>query len=268
MKMGRLFPLCVIVGWFCLNSFSTLAHVDENVVPGSHETIQVIVTTNIITVGANFSGRDLYIAGVLENMNPLFRQQNRYDVVVSLEGQTRPIIIREKKRNAGVWVNADSLTFQNAPLFYSMVTTRDIRDITSAEIYRRLGLGLSYFFLQTDELDQEKVQVFRDELIKLQKSKKLYSEEIGRVRFNSGSLFTAYFRLPANVPVGHYRVYAYLFRDGQFIDCTTTTLEIVKAHIAYTIFHGAHEHSVLYGIAAVFLAIITGILSRLIFRKS
>ncbi|MCZ2204134.1 TIGR02186 family protein [Bartonella sp. A05] len=266
--MGHLFPLYIIISWFCVILFSTLVHAGEKIAPISRETIQVIVTTNTIMVGANFSGRDLYIAGVLENMNPLFRQQNRYDVVVSLEGQSRPIIIREKKRNAGVWVNADSLIFQNAPVFYSIATTRDIRDITSAEVYKRLGLGLSYFFLQTDELDQEKIQVFRDELIKLQKAKKLYSEGIGRVHFNSGSLFIAYFPLPANVPVGRYCVRAYLFRDGQFIDSATTTLEIVKAHIAYTIFYGAHKHSVLYGIAAVFLAVVTGFLSRLIFRKT
>ncbi|WP_442864031.1 TIGR02186 family protein [Bartonella sp. F02] len=233
----------------------------------SHEAIQIIVTTNTITVGANFAGRDLYIAGVLENMDPLLRQQNRYDVVVSLEGKKRPVIVREKKRNAGVWVNADSLIFQDVPLFYSMVTTREIQEITSTENYKHLGLGLSYFPLKTDERDEIKIQSFREELIKLQKAKNLYSEQVGRVHFSSGSLFTAYFQLPANVPVGHYRVRAYLFRDGQFIDSTTKTLEIVKAHIAYTIFQEAHKHSVLYGIVAVFLAIATGFLCRLMFRK-
>ncbi|AGF74792.1 putative membrane protein [Bartonella australis AUST/NH1] len=265
--MGKLFPLCVIVVSFYMVPLFASAQVGKRATPVDHETIEIIVTTSTITIGTNFSGRDLYIAGVLDNTDPLFRQQNRYDIIVSLEGQTRPMVVWEKKRNAGVWVNADSLIFKDAPLFYSMVTTREISDITSADNYRRLGLGLSYFRLQTDERDQEKIKIFRNELIKLQKAKKLYTEKVGEVHFGSASLFTAYFRLPKNVPVGPYRVRAYLFRDGQFIDKATTTLKIVKAHIAYAIFHEAHKHSFLYGIGAVLVAVATGFLCRLVFRK-
>ncbi|CAF26440.1 TIGR02186 family protein [Bartonella quintana] len=265
--MGKLFSLCIIASCFCVISFPIRPYVSAKAAfidQVDHETIQIILTTNRITVDTHFDGCDLYIAGVLD---PLYSRQNRYDIVVSLEGQTRSMIMRKKKRNAGIWINADSLIFKNVPLFYSMVTTRAIDDITSAENYKRLGLGLSYLLLQSDEQDQEKIQIFRDELIKLQKAKKLYNEEVGGVRFGSGSLFTAHFRLPANIPVGHYQARAYLFRDGQFIDSATTTLEIVKAHIAYTIFFGAHKHSFLYGIIAVFVAVSTGFLYRLIFRK-
>lgn len=268
--MGRLFSLCIIVGCFYFVSFSTWSHVGTTetfIDQVDHETVQIIVTTNTVTVDANFAGRDLYIAGVLENVDPLYFRQNRYDVVVSLEGQNRTMVMREKKRNAGVWVNTNSLIFKNVPLFYSMITTREIDDITCIENYKRLGLGLLYLPFQTDEQDQKKIQIFHDELIKLQKAKSLYYEEIGGVRFGSDKLFTAHFRLPANIPVGHYKARAYLFRDGQFIDSATTTLEIVKAHIAYTIFDIAHKYRFLYGIIAVIIAVSTGFLCRLIFRK-
>lgn len=268
--MGRLFSLCIIAGCFYFVSFSTWSHVGTTetfIDQVDHETVQIIVTTNTVTVDANFAGRDLYIAGVLENVDPLYFRQNRYDVVVSLEGQNRTMVMREKKRNAGVWVNTNSLIFKNVPLFYSMITTREIDDITCIENYKRLGLGLLYLPLQTDEQDQKKIQIFHDELIKLQKAKSLYYEEIGGVRFGSDKLFTAHFRLPANIPVGHYKARAYLFRDGQFIDSATTTLEIVKAHIAYTIFDIAHKYRFLYGIIAVIIAVSTGFLCRLIFRK-
>lgn len=268
--MGRFFSLCIATGCFCIVSFFSWAHVGAKtsfIDQVNQETIQIIVTTNTITVDANFDGRDLYIAGVLENIDPLYSRQNRYDIIVSLEGQARSVVMREKKRNAGVWINTDSLVFKNVPLFYSMVTTREMDDITSVEDYKRLGLGVSYLSLQTDEQNQEKIQTFRDELIKSQKAKKLYYEEVGGVRFGSGVLFTAHFRLPANTPVGRYQARAYLFRDGQFIDSATTNLEIVKAHITYTIFHAAHKHSFLYGIVAVIVAMSTGFLCRLIFRK-
>ncbi|EJF90312.1 TIGR02186 family protein [Bartonella tamiae] len=237
----------------------------ETILP--RENIQIIVTTSTIDIDTNFAGRDLYIAGVLENADPQLRLQGRYDVIVVMEGPIRSMVIRQKKRKAGLWVNADSMTFVNVPLFYSMATTREKRDMASPETYRRLGLGLSYLPLRAYDADDEKFRVFRDELIMLKNSQNLYNENIGAVTFGSSSLFTAHFRLPANVPVGQHKVHAYLFRDGQFIQMVTTELEIEKAHIAFTIFRAAHVHSFWYGTFAVLIAILTGFIGRLVFRK-
>lgn len=231
------------------------------------ESIQIIVTTSSLTVDTNFAGRDLYIAGVLENADPYLRRQGRYDIIVVMEGPLRPIVMREKKRKAGIWLNADGIAFSSVPQFYAMATTRQIRDITSPLNYKRLGLGLDYLSLRTDETDTSKVDEFRQQLIALKISQHLYSENIGAVSFGSASLFTAKFKLPTNVPVGHHMIHAYLFKDGDFVETVSTQLEIMKAHIAYSIYHEAHIHSFLYGIVAVIIAIATGILGRFMFRK-
>lgn len=233
----------------------------------ANEKIQIILTTPSITIEPNFTGSDIYIAGVLENSDPLVRLQNRYDIIVVIEGPTKSMIMREKKRKMGVWVNADSFTFKNVPLFYSLATTREIRDITAPNSYKKLGLGLDYLDLKAATNEADKTQIFRDELITLKTNKNLYSENIGAVKFGSPSLFTAKFRLPSNVPVGRYIVHAYLFRDGEFIETVSSSLEILKAHLAYSIYRDAHVHSFWYGIIAVFVAVMTGFISRLFFRK-
>ncbi|MDD9330175.1 MAG: hypothetical protein PV353_07185, partial [Bartonella sp.] len=74
--MDKFFLLFIMSSWFCVVFFSIEAQGSEEIVSVEKEVMQIIVTTNTITVGADFSGHDLYIAGVLENMNPLFRQQN------------------------------------------------------------------------------------------------------------------------------------------------------------------------------------------------
>lgn len=232
-----------------------------------HENIQIIVTSSSITVDTNFAGRDLYIAGVLENADPYLRRQGRYDVIVVMEGPIKPMIMREKKRKAGVWVNAEGMTFSNVPLFYAMATTRQTRDITNPLIYKRLGLGLNDLPLRSDSTDAAQVDEFRKQLIELKTAQHLYSENIGAVTFGSASLFTAKFQLPTNVPVGHHTVHAYLFRDGEFIETVSTQLEIAKAHIAHTIYTEAHIHSFWYGVIAVLVAIGTGFLGRFIFRR-
>jgi len=232
-----------------------------------HETVQIIVTTNEVTIGTNFTGIDLFIAGVLENSDPLVRRQGRYDIIVTMESPARPMIMRKKERRMGVWVNADSLTFFNVPLYYALTSTRELRDITVPETYNRLGLGIKNLPLRSASPDKEKTAAFRKELVRLKTQQHLYSERTGAIAFGSPSLFSTRFPLPANTPVGNYIITAYLFRDSSYVDEVSTRLEITKEHLAYSIFRAAHRYSFRYGIAAVIMAIIVGFTGRLLFRR-
>jgi len=232
-----------------------------------HESVQVIVTTGTVTIGTNFTGTDLYIAGVLENCDPLVRRQNGYDIIVTMKGPIRPTTIRRKERRMGVWINADSLTFLNVPLYYTLASTRELRDITIPATYDRLDLGIQHLPLHSGIPDKEKTAIFRKELVQLKERQHLYSERTGAVTFGSPSLFSARFPLPTNVPVGNYTINAYLFRNGSYVDEASTRLEITKEHLAYAIFQAARHYSFWYGIAAVMAAIIIGLTGRLLFRR-
>lgn len=255
----------LLTGLFILApAFSVAA---QNAVMSPNETVQIIVTTDTITIGTNFTGTDLYIAGVVEHADPMIYRQNGYNVVVTLEGPKREIIMREKKRHLGVWVNADALSFVDVPAFYSLAATRELRDITSIQTYRELGLGVDYLPLRTKGSDTEKADTFRKELVRLRRADHLYSEHVGTVSFGGTSLFRARFQLPANLPVGNYHIDAYLFREGAYISHASTRIDIMKAHLAYSIFRAAHRHSFWYGIAAVIIAVLTGFAGRLIFCR-
>jgi len=232
-----------------------------------NEKVQIIVTTDQIVIGTDFTGTDLYIAGVVENADPLVYRQNRYNVIVSLEGPTRAMIMREKKRRLGVWVNTESLTFYEVPLYYALASTGELRDITTTQGFHDLGLGIAELPLRSDEPDSQKMANFRAELIRLKRAQNLYSEKIGAVTFTQTSLFRARFQLPTNLPVGRYQVNAYLFRDGVYRSHASEKLDIKKAQLTDSIFYAAHQYSLWYGIAAVLIAIFTGLAGRFILRR-
>jgi uncharacterized protein (TIGR02186 family) len=87
------------------------------------------------------------------------------------------------------------------------------------------------------------------------------------VQFLSQTLFRATLNLPPNVPLGTHKARAFLFRNGEFIKETSSNLVIVKAGFEQSVFRAAHEHSFLYGLFAVALAMLTGWMGRLIFRR-
>jgi uncharacterized protein (TIGR02186 family) len=87
------------------------------------------------------------------------------------------------------------------------------------------------------------------------------------VQFLSQNLFRATVRLAPNVPVGTHKARAFLFRNGQFIRESSAQLAILKSGFEQSIFTASRDHGFLYGLFAVGLAMVTGWLGRIVFRR-
>lgn len=233
------------------------------------ESIQIGLSTDRISITADFAGADLTIFGALDNVDPLFSRQGRYDVVVVLEGPARTVVVWRKDRLLGVWVNRQSMTFVNVPVSYSVATTRQPQDITPPDTYKRLSLGInSLHFEPQDRLQNPKtLEEFTAALRERKLATELFSENYGGVQFLSPSLFRATLTLAPNVPVGTHKARAFLFKNGIFIGESSAHLGIVKAGFEQWIFRVANQNGLVYGIFAVLLALVTGWLGRLVFRR-
>jgi uncharacterized protein (TIGR02186 family) len=233
------------------------------------ESIQIGLSTDRISITSDFSGADLTIFGALDNADPLINRQGRYDVIVVLEGPMRPIVVRRKERILGVWINTDSETFASAPSSYSVATTRALQDITDQNNFRQLALGTENIYIAPLDRtgDPLRIEEFETALRALKRSTGLYYENVGGVRFLTQSLFRATLRLAPNVPVGTHKARAFLFKNGIFIKESSAQLAIQKAGFEQTIFRFANENGFAYGVLAVLLAMVTGWLGRVIFRK-
>jgi uncharacterized protein (TIGR02186 family) len=233
------------------------------------ESIQIGLSTDAVSITADFSGADLTIFGSLENADPLVARQGRYDVIVVLEGPARPVVVRRKDRVLGVWVNLESETFENVPVSYSVATTRPLQDITEPNSYKQLSLGASNLYMQPADTSDSPttIEEFTVALRDRKSATGLYSENVGGVQFLSQNLFRATVRLAPNVPVGTHKARAFLFKSGLFIKESSAQLEIRKSGFEQSIFRAAHDYSFLYGVFAVSLAMLTGWLGRLVFRK-
>jgi uncharacterized protein (TIGR02186 family) len=233
------------------------------------ENIQIGLSTDHVSITAGFSGADLTIFGSLENADPRVARQGRYDIIVVLEGPARPVVVRRKDRVLGIWINLESETFENVPVSYSVATTRPLQDVTDPNSYKQLSLGAANLYMQpADDGDSPAtIQEFTAALRERKTATGLYSENVGGVQFLSQNLFRATVRLAPNVPVGTHKARAFLFKSGLFIKESSAQLEIRKSGFEQSIFRVAHDYSFLYGIFAVSLAMLTGWLGRLIFRK-
>lgn len=235
----------------------------------NQESIQIGLSTNRVAITADFDGADLTIFGSLENVDPLVARQGRYDVIVVLEGPARDVVVRRKDRVLGMWINTASETFVNVPVSYSVATTRMPQDITDTESYRRLSLGVDNLHISPLDRDGNPatIQEFKLGLRERKTAAGLFSMRIGGVEFLSQSLFRASLPLSPSVPVGTHKARAFLFKNGVFIKESSAQLSIVKSGFEQTIHRFSTNHGPSYGILATLLAVLTGWLGRIIFRK-
>ena len=233
------------------------------------EGIEIGLSTDQVSITADFTGADLTIFGALDNADPLVSRQGRYDVIVVLEGPPRPVVVRRKDRILGMWINIEATTFVNVPVSYSVATTRAPQDITDPKTYRQLSLGADRIYLQPEEKATDPVTLdeFTDALRARKKATGLYSERVGGVQFLSQNLFRATLALAPNVPVGTHKARAFLFKSGVFVKETSAPLVIVKSGFEQSIFRFANDYSLFYGIFAVMLAMLTGWLGSVVFRR-
>jgi uncharacterized protein (TIGR02186 family) len=87
------------------------------------------------------------------------------------------------------------------------------------------------------------------------------------VTFLTPNLFRASIVLPAVAPVGNYEIETKLFADGVMIARTTSALEIRKIGIEQFIASAAREHSFLYGLGVMGMALATGWIASIVFRR-
>ena len=192
------------------------------------------------------------------------------DVVITVTGPTDNLTVRRAEPTAGVWINRESVTFADAPRFYGLASNRPIEEFVSAATMERHGIGLDHLRLapmDAEGLSDEALQQFRDGLIRRMQAEELYYVEPGQVAFLGDRLFRTTITFPANVPTGHYRVTARVIRDGQEVSAQTTPLFVSKTGLGFDIFRFATVYSAEYGIMAIVMAVFSGWLASLVFRR-
>lgn len=240
----------------------------QQVPPEDPATIQIGLSTDRITITADFGGADLTVFGSVDNADPLAARQRRYDVIVTLEGPPKPVVVRRKDRVLGMWINVASETFVNVPTSYSVATNKRFQDITSPSGYKRLALGASNIYLEPQEKDDVgAVAEFTAALRQQKATLGLYTERVGDVEFLSQNLFRATVTLAPNIPVGTHNARAYLFKDGKFLKQTFAQLFIRKSGFEQTLYRLAENHGTFFGLCAVALAMATGWAGRMLFRR-
>ena len=239
--------------------------------PAQAERLIVSVSNHRVTVTPNYSGEELVLFGSIERDSSTPAGRTGYDLVVTVSGPRADMVTRRKERKFGIWINTDYRQFLQVPGYLALFSNRPFDAVASPEVGRRQQLGMDNVLLTQrvgpDYADVVPNDVFRRAFVRLQTQHGLYREDTAAVTFLTPTLFRTGIPLPAQVPIGTYEVEIKLFSNGALVTHTDTAFEIVKVGFEQFVATSARQHGFVYGLITAAMALMTGWMASIVFRR-
>jgi len=225
------------------------------------------ISARQVQIRYSFTGAQLLLFGAV--VYPGGRPPDRQvDIAVVLRGPVQPILVREKMKIAGIWMNADSNRFRSAPSFYAVASSRPIKDLLDERTAAIYELGLHNLQLSPGGgALPEKERRFEAGLLDLRSRQSLYQENPHGVEINGGVLYRAVITIPSQVPVGTYTAETFLIDRHKVVAAATRDIQIDKSGFERFVALAARRHRLLYGLTSVALSLGLGWAAAAAFRR-
>lgn len=225
----------------------------------SAEKLIPALSSHRVVINSNFSGADLVLFGMIERDASTVGRSG-LDIAVVMRGVEQSVILRQKKRQLGLWINGAALPIDNAPTAFMTLTSRKIIDIADKETRVNEQIGMDGLF-KKDNSPQHSA------FLRLQRDKLLYRDFNNGVIFLTPTWFRARLPLPSQTPVGQYRIDVYLLSGGVIIARAETNFEVVKAGIEQFISSQAEQRPWGYGLVVALIALFSGFIAHMVFKR-
>lgn len=213
------------------------------------------ISQHEVQVRQGFTGADLLLFGAILSPEGTRAAQD-YDIVVVLEGPVQSIVLREKQKIAGMWINADSMEFRSAPSYFAVASSRPIDKIVDDKTAAIYELGLKWLQLSPiGVIEPTEQRRFSSGLVDLMRREGFYREDQGAVKISGQVLYQARMSLPSSVQIGTYTAETFAIRNGKVVASEITRVEVTKEGFERFVAVTAEDRGLLYGLFAVLVSV-------------
>lgn len=236
--------------------------------PAMAERLVTQVSQDSVSITSSFAGQTLTLFGTIEP-DPGATQPltGPYHVVVTITGPLQNRIARRKTNVFGIWLNTSQVEFVNFPSFYQVLSDARLSEITNPITLAEKSIPL----LKQPEARQGEswydALVFGPQLVRLMQDNGMFRLNESGVTFRSNTFYFAQVALPSDAPPGSYLAHTYLFRDGELIADRSEGFSVRTIGFERFLGQASRQQPLLYGLVCVILALFTGWLGGVVFRR-
>lgn len=223
------------------------------------------ISQHEVQVRQGFRGTELVLFGAILNPDGTRAGQD-YDIVVVLKGPTKSIVLREKQRIAGIWVNAESVEFRSAPTYFAVASSKPISRIVDDKTAAIYELGLNWLQLSPiGSYDPKEQARMSAGLVDLMSREGLYRQDTKGVKVSQQVLYQARIALPSSVQTGVYTAETFAINRGRVVASAISRVEVKKQGFERAVADFSQDYGFVYGLLAVMLSIGMGFLAGRLF---
>ncbi|WP_420393514.1 TIGR02186 family protein [Acuticoccus sp.] len=230
--------------------------------PASAESLAVALSTRSVSIGSDFSGASISLFGVIERDAQTVPRPGEYEVIVVVRGPEQRVLVQRRERRLGIWVNSAGQHFEAMPSYYGLFTTEDAAPLVLDQQGPARRLSLASLGVGADERE-----TYRIALAHRRMRNGLYMERYGAVTLMTKTFFRTEVPLPPLVEDGTYTVFVLLFAAGTPLDDQRLTFVVSKSGFEEQLSRLSQQRPLVYGLGAVVLALVTGYVGGVVFRR-
>jgi len=231
--------------------------------PARAERLITTIAPSKISISASYSGGHIFVFGAITDIKT---PRLSYDAIATVIGPRQDLVVRLKERVLGIWVNRSSKTFIGVPSYLAVSANRPFESIAPLQMLRDKRVGLSYNVLLDQSVDKN--DPFQTNFIDARIQEGLFVVQPNGVSFISPTVFRADIPLSNTVLTGAYQVFVQIFADGQPIAEAPSTFQVEKIGLPQFVVASSVNYSLIYGLATMAMALLTGWIASVAFSRN
>ena len=238
--------------------------------PAGAEKLVSTVSNPTVQITSSFDGAVLSLFGTIEPDDG----RSRADGTLRCHrGHHRAAAVdrvaRLKTNTWGIWTNTDQVTFKQFPSFYDVLASGKLDNIATPEVLAAQNVLPIQQATSTATLGEgsTKGAEFGTELVRLMTQEGHFAVREDAIRFLSNTAYVAQVTLPSDVANGAFIAHTYVLKDKQVVADRSEGLTVRKTGLENFVFVASKQQPLLYGLVCVALALGTGWLAGVAFKR-
>jgi uncharacterized protein (TIGR02186 family) len=227
------------------------------------------VSSDEVAITSSFAGQTLTVFGSIEpdTGSPDKFVEGPYHVVITVTGPLQKRVARKMTNQFGIWINTEQAVYEEFPSFYQVLSDGKLDTITNPITLAETAIPLDSPSIGKTSAPYPQSQLFRSQLVQLMTKKGQFKLNEQGVIFRSDTFYFAQVALPSDAPVGSYIAHTYLFKDGVIVAEKSNGFSVRKIGFERFLGLASHQQPLLYGLVCVALALFTGWLGGVVFKR-
>jgi uncharacterized protein (TIGR02186 family) len=235
--------------------------------PAAGERLASTVSTPQVLITSSFDGATLSLFGSIEPDETGAPADGPYHVITIITGPLQDRVTRLKTNRYGIWTNTDDVVFHHFPSFYAVIASGKLDVIATPEVLAEYTVRPEDQARLVAQATGAKAERFSRELVRLMTEERHFVLREDGVRFLSTNAYAVNVALPSDVANGPFLVHTLVLKNGELVAERSEGFSVRKSGFENFVFVMSRQQPLLYGIVCVVLALGTGWLAGVVFRR-